>query len=247
MAIKSILVVTDLSVHEGVAVQRACLLADTHRAVLKLMYAPSRGDPPLPRASNRLANAARQLEEILELRVRTAREHAAGVADIAREARGSDLVVMAWRMESRLATLFTGQPVHTLLRRCSTPVLVARGAPHSHYKRILVATDATPASQVRTRLAARLDPLAEVQLFPGADGKPAQLQQEHTGADLVVVGLHRQSAWSDFALGSSAHRALRWARGDVLVVPHDWMLPSRGNAAARLMPAAGAAAGSRGA
>lgn len=246
MPIKSILVVTDLSAHEGVAVQRACLLADTHRALLKLMYSPGRGDPPLPRASHRLANAARQLEEILELRVRTAREYATSVADIAREARGSDLVVMAWRLESRLATLFTGQPVHALLRRCSTPVLVARGAPQSHYRRVLVATDATPASNVRARLAARLDPLAQLELFPVTAGKTARLQQEHTGADLVVVGLRRQSAWSDFVSGSSAHRALRWARGDVLVVPDDCVPATRGNAAARLMPAPGAVAGSRG-
>jgi nucleotide-binding universal stress UspA family protein len=247
MVIKSILVVTDLSVHEGVAVQRACLLADTHRALLKLMYAPGRNDPPLPRASNRLANAARQLEEILELRVRTAREHATGVADVAREARGCDLVVMAWRVEPTLAALFAGQPVHRLLRRCSTPVLVARGAPQSLYKRILVATDATPASHVRARRAARLDPLAEVELFAGADGRRVPLPETQAGDDLLVVGLRRRSAWGDFAFGSSAHHALRRARGDVLVVPDDCVLATRGNAAARLMPPPGAAAGSRGA
>ena len=44
MTIKSILVVTDLSAHEGMAVQRASQLADAHRANIKFVYLPARAD-----------------------------------------------------------------------------------------------------------------------------------------------------------------------------------------------------------
>ena len=49
MNIQSILVATDLSAPESIAVRRACRLADTHRAAVKLM---------LPRGAGRIVNIA---------------------------------------------------------------------------------------------------------------------------------------------------------------------------------------------
>ena len=54
----------------------------------------------------------------------------------------------------------------------------------------------------------------------GDPGRQAAVQQEHAGADLLVVGKTPRSAFSELLLGSVANRALRCASGDVLVVPH---------------------------
>lgn len=53
----------------------------------------------------------------------------------------------------------------------------------------------------------------------GDPGRQTVLQQERSGADLVVLGKSRSSAWEDFFCGSVAHRVLSWGSSDVLVVP----------------------------
>ncbi|MFI5446908.1 universal stress protein [Polaromonas sp. UC242_47] len=58
-------------------------------------------------------------------------------------------------------------------------------------------------------------------------GDPARqllTQQQHTGADLLVVGKQRRSTLMDFFFGSVAQRVLRWSAADLLVVPHDFQL-----------------------
>lgn len=57
----------------------------------------------------------------------------------------------------------------------------------------------------------------------GDPGRQTVIQQEHSGADLVVLGKSRGSAWADFFLGSVAHRVLSWGSSDVLVVPQAWL------------------------
>lgn len=55
-------------------------------------------------------------------------------------------------------------------------------------------------------------------------GHPARqvlVQQQRSGAELIVVGKHPASAMSDFVFGSTAQRILRDSASDVLVVPHD--------------------------
>ncbi|RYY68191.1 MAG: universal stress protein, partial [Comamonadaceae bacterium] len=53
----------------------------------------------------------------------------------------------------------------------------------------------------------------------GDPGMQAVIQQERSGADLVVVGKRTATAWEDFVSGSVAHRVLSWGSSDVLVVP----------------------------
>jgi nucleotide-binding universal stress UspA family protein len=68
-------------------------------------------------------------------------------------------------------------------------------------------------------------------------GDPARqvvVQQEHSGAELVVVGKNSASALSDFVFGSVAQRVLRHASIDVLVVPHDFQPATRAAAVRRL-------------
>jgi nucleotide-binding universal stress UspA family protein len=55
----------------------------------------------------------------------------------------------------------------------------------------------------------------------GDPARQAVVQQQNSGAELVVVGKHPASALSDFVFGSVAQRVLRYGQGDVLVVPHD--------------------------
>ncbi|VTU41210.1 universal stress protein UspE [Variovorax sp. PBS-H4] len=69
-------------------------------------------------------------------------------------------------------------------------------------------------------------------------GDPARqvlVQQQRGGAELVVVGKHPASAFSDFLFGSVAQRVLDYGRdSDVLVVPHDSQPASSATAIKRL-------------
>lgn len=277
--IKSILAVTDLSTRENVAVHRASQLAATHRASVKLMYVPARGQPVLPAAASRLASAARRIEDSLELRVSTAPVQFAKLEDVVAETRGADLVVLPHRHERSTAAFFCGQPVLSLLRRCNRPVLVVRQARTAPYARVLVAVDFSAASEALVKLAASFDSGAALEIFHavstldesklrsaeapehavrayrerclrhaqnrivsltdsfdarrnrvlttigrGDPGRQAVIQQEHSGADLVVLGKKRSTAWEDFFRGSVAHRVLSWGSSDVLVVPDAYLL-----------------------
>jgi len=241
MRIGSILVLSDLSAPQNIAVRRACHLAGVHRATLKLMHLPA-GPWKL--------------------------------AAIASEAQGVDLVVLAQPAERSTAAFLRGRPVLGLLRRLDTPVLVVRRPQRSPYSKVLVAVDFTPRSQAMARIAANLDPLAQLELFHavgtadearlrsaetdeqsvrsfrakrrrraqkdmsafqesfgarrdrtrtalgrGDAGWQTVLRQQRTGADLVVVGKKRRSAWEDLLFGSVAHRVLSRGSSDVLIVP----------------------------
>lgn len=297
MNINSILVVTDLSAREHIALQRAWQLADVHRAAVKLMYVPAHGQEALPAAPLRLANAAKQLEEELALRVRTAPVKPAKegqLEELVAQARGMDLVVLPHRHERSTAAFLRGQPVLRLLRQCDCPVLVARQADGAHYRRVLVAVDFSERSEALVKLAARFDASAELEIFHaigtldeaklrsaeapehavrafrerclkyarqrivsltdsfdarrnrvqttigrGDPGQQVVIQQERTGADLVVVGKKRSTAWEDFFCGSVAHRVLSWGASDVLVVPDAYLQGTASRAARRVAAAIG--------
>lgn len=289
MNLKSILVVTDLSAPENIAVQRALQLADTHRASIKLMYVPRSRQPVPPAAASRLANAARQLEESVGLPVGTAPVESGLLKDLVVEARGADLVVLPHRHERSTAAFFRGQPVLSLLRQSNRPVLVVRQAHTVRYARVLVAVDFSEASEALVTLAATFDSAAELEIFHaistldeaklrsaeahehvvrayrerclkhvqgrmvsfsdsldargnrvlttigrGDPGRQAVIQQEHSGADLVVLGKKRSTAWGDFFRGSVAHRVLSWGSSDVLVVPDAYLQAAAPLAARRV-------------
>lgn len=60
------------------------------------------------------------------------------------------------------------------------------------------------------------------------------MQQQHTAADLIVVGKHPASLLSDLVFESVAHRILRHAPTDVLVVPHGYQPATSAAPAQRL-------------
>ena len=287
MTLQSILVATDLSVQENLALQRAWRLADAHRAAVKLMYMPPRGQQVPRAAAARLALEGRQLEESLGLRVETVSTRLHQFEHLVGEARGMDLVVLPHRRERSTAAFFRGQPVLRVLRNARCPVLVTRQVGGEHYRRILVAVDFSPESERLVEVAAHIDAHAELEVFHAIDtlgearlraaeatehavrayrerclrharermlaltdsfdarrnrfstmvgrgdpGRQVVVQQERSGADLVVLGKRRSSAWEDFFCGSVAHRVLSWGNSDVLVVPQAWQ-PAREPAAAR--------------
>jgi nucleotide-binding universal stress UspA family protein len=68
-------------------------------------------------------------------------------------------------------------------------------------------------------------------------GEPARqtaVQQQHSGAELIIVGKHPASLLTDILFESTAKRVLRHAHTDVLVVPDDYEAASSGVAAKRL-------------
>lgn len=75
----------------------------------------------------------------------------------------------------------------------------------------------------------------------GDPAEQAVRRQELVGADLLVVGKRRSTAFEDFFFGSTARRVLGHAKCDVLVVPHGFQPSSRGAAKmrARTVPAVG--------
>ena len=278
MNIKSILVVTDLSARENIAVQRASQLAHTHGASVKLMYVPAHGQSVLPAAASRLENEAKQLEHSLKLRVRTAPVKSDQLKDVVAEARGADLVVLPHRHDRSTAAFFRGQPVLSLLRQCNRPVLVVRQSHTARYARVLVAVDFSEAARALVELAAKFDSSAELEIFHalstldesklrcaeapehavrayrerclkqaqerivsfsdsfdarrnrvltaigrGDPGRQTVIQQEHSGANLVVLGKTRSTVWEDFLRGSVAHYVLSWGSSDVLIVPDAYL------------------------
>ncbi len=67
----------------------------------------------------------------------------------------------------------------------------------------------------------------------GDPARQAVVQQQYSGAQLIVVGKHPASAISDFLLGSVSQRVLRHATADVLVVPHGFKPGTRAAAVRR--------------
>lgn len=165
MNIQNVAVLTDLSSREGMAVQRACRIAETHGAQLKLVHAPTGARAPQPNAARRLANAAAQIEESSGLRVSAAVVRGSSPADLAREIAGCDLLVLPDRRERSLAALVAGQSAQRMLRLAGMPVLVVRSVPAETYGRILVAVDISPECFEVVAAAAALEPSAELELF----------------------------------------------------------------------------------
>lgn len=77
----------------------------------------------------------------------------------------------------------------------------------------------------------------------GDPARQAAIQQQHAGADLVVVGKGSNSGLADFFFGSVAQRLLCRASSDVLVVPDDFRAATRTAAKQRLDAGPGARRG----
>lgn len=67
----------------------------------------------------------------------------------------------------------------------------------------------------------------------GDPARQAVVQQQYSGAELIVVGKHPASAVSDFLFGSVSQRVLRHATADVLMLPHGFKSGTRAAAVRR--------------
>lgn len=237
MPLKSILVLVDFGAADATALRRAAQLAAAHRATLRLLHAP-RGDAPPPAdAARRLARAGRQLQESTGARVKTVPAPARTLAQVAAEARWSDLVVVADRRERSLAAFVLGQPVLRLARRCTCPLLVVRSSGEWPYERVVVRGDAAAAG-VTARVAAELAPRAQVELVDATkdhqvagDGLDAPQQSR----DLVAIGTRRAPAWFAWLASCAPSAVWRDRVGDLLLVPGDCAPAGRSPAARRLL------------
>ena len=138
MTLRSIMVATDLSVQEDLAVRRALRFAIAHDATITLKYVPATGQEPAPDAAARLARLAHDLRQGLGLRIASAAVKPHKVEDLCARARGVDLLVLPHRHERSTAAFFRGQPVLRLLRTARCPVLVTRQPLDAAYERMLV-------------------------------------------------------------------------------------------------------------
>ncbi|MBO9650657.1 MAG: universal stress protein [Variovorax sp.] len=163
--IRSILAVTDFSVHAGRALERAARLAVEHGATLRLMVASMDGEPPRPDAASLLAQSAGALNARFPHTVRTVSQTANTLAGVADEARCADLVVVGQGRENRLLAFVRGIAAERLARLVRCPILVVRQAAPRSYDRILIAVDFSDDSKQLVRFACDLDSRADIQLF----------------------------------------------------------------------------------
>lgn len=292
MTPRSILAVTDFSIHGDMALDRAALLSAEHGAVLTLVCLAYPGDTPPADAATRLTHHALQLSQIHRIDARAASRLASAVEDLLPEVNAADLVVWGTAPVRSLGSFFLGQPVEALMRSARRPVLVARRNARHSYRSLLVAVDFSEASRALVDVGFSLSKTASVELFHAvstanegklryaevsdraikayrdqcrryaqdrmfwltdsydarrnrvqsaiAHGDPARqtlVQQQRNGTELIVVGKHPASTFSDLLFGSVAARILDFSatddlRADVLIVPHDWQ-PASSTAAVR--------------
>jgi nucleotide-binding universal stress UspA family protein len=242
MNIKSILVATDLSVEENVAVQRASQLARAHGADINLAYLPLDGQN-VPT----LAGLARGVDLVV-LSHRSRRSTAAFFRGqpvmrllrerecpilVTRDARdapyrralvGVDLSARSQALVG-FAADFAPEASLELFHAVSTrdEARLRSAEATEQAIRLYRRTRQADAAKRMLTLTDSFDARRNRFLTTTGRGDPGMqlvVQQERSSADLVVVGKSRSSAWEDFLCGSVAHRVLSWGSSDVLVVPH---------------------------
>lgn len=182
---------------------------------------------------------------------------AGAIVDAAATLPGAMVVAGASQHDS-LGDLLLGSTVEKLARALAQPLLVVRQRVRGPYRRIMVATDFTPASALALETAASLFPGRRITVFhahdadvlapdappraqlirfmdgcalpPGArelldpvigEGEPASQLARHVvdnSIDLVVLGLHEESALMRLLTGSRSEYLLQAVVCDTLLV-----------------------------
>jgi nucleotide-binding universal stress UspA family protein len=294
MSIRTVLAVTDLSVHGDNAMARAALLSAEHGAVLKLVCLAYPREAPPRDAASRLAQHAVRLSQVHGIRASSANCLSYDVEDLLPDVAAADLLVWGTEPVRRLRSFFFGQPVEELIRAARRPVLVARLRAGHPYRGILVAVGLSTASRTLVDVGLALSGSAPAEIFHAVSaanegtmryaqvsdraiqayrdhcrrqaeekmfrlvtcndakrarvqsvirhGDPARqmlMQQQRSGAELIVVGKRQASTFSDLMCASVSSRLLHMsdsgdARSDLLVVPHGWQPASSAVAASSL-------------
>ena len=111
-----------------------------------------------------------------------------GILQTARETQ-ADLIVIGPHRRQLLQDIFIGTTAERIIRNSDIPVLMANGAPAGQYRKVMLATDLTPASadvarQVQRLLTPHLHASEIMYAFPA----PAQSQMRRAMLDEAAVG-----------------------------------------------------------
>lgn len=202
--IRTILALTDFSVHGNHALERAARLAAAHTAKLEILYADLGGRPDCQDAATRLGQHARQLARQFGVSVKAASLEAHSAEAVAEKAAAADLLVLSHQAQRSLLSLVRGQPALQLMRLCPCPVLVTRLASDKPYERMLVAVNFGPESAPLVQLACALEGQAQVELFHAVSTRnEAKL---------------RSAEMSESAVRNYREACLRYAQGRLLLL-----------------------------
>lgn len=186
-ALRSLLLVTDLSDAALPALQRAAHLASELQAGLTVLTAAADGPAnpwrdalrvpgttalALQRTRRLLHRLSREVRGPCELRLMDRGGEGDAIAQIGRAAGQADLLVLASPRGNLLRAMLLGTPAERVLRVARRPVLVVKRAPPlpaAPYRRVLVpldlADDAADAAAPAIGLAARVAPDASLHLL----------------------------------------------------------------------------------
>lgn len=211
-SIRHVLAATDLSPASLHAVDRAIEIAHARSARCTLMTAL--GLDALGPLQNLLGGEAQRVTNELVARQRAALEARvaealqdrdirvqvlveAGLARTLVPARaaasGADLVVVGSRGQGRLRHLVVGSTASHLLRKSPCPVLVVKAPFRRPYRRVLVAVDFSPASELAIAMARQVAPDAEIVLMNVFD-VPFEGMLSYAGVTRDVIHGYRADA-----------------------------------------------------
>lgn len=211
-ALKHILAATDLSPASQPAVARGFQLAAASGARYTLLHALNLegmallrgllGDKSATVSARMLEDAQQQLDALardparnhgVAARTRVEEGLAGAVVTARAEAEGADLVVAGAHGSGFLERMLLGSTASRLLRKSRQPVLVVKNAPAGAYRRVLVAMDFSPASQLSIRLARALAPEADLLLLHVFE-LPFEGKLQFAGVDELLVQQFRLEA-----------------------------------------------------
>jgi nucleotide-binding universal stress UspA family protein len=111
-----------------------------------------------------------------------------GILQTARETQ-ADLIVIGPHRRQLLQDIFIGTTAERIIRNSDIPVLMANGAPAGQYRKVMLATDLTPASADVARQVQRLlTPHLHASEIMYAIPAPAQSQMRRAMLDEAAVG-----------------------------------------------------------
>ncbi len=215
MRLRRILAATDFSDTAELALQRAARLASSGSAELELIHAQYL--PPLAQAWQGLVDgdgfSSARLGRVAGERLRqsaSALQRRSGICPETRvlngkpapelagwaRASGADLIVVGAHGEHLILDLFVGSTAIKLLRLSSTPVLLVRKAPDFPYRRVVVATDFSPAAQAAADLVAHMLPEAGLELFHAFE-IPFEREMNLAGASVGTMEHYRLIAHAE--------------------------------------------------
>lgn len=200
----TILAATDFSGMSRLAIRRAVRLAQEHGADLELLHVieelPAEEEFPLERAiaAARVELAAEVAEEVpAGLNCHHLAELGKDFVAIIRRARQlpAGLIVVGAHGRHSLLDYLVGTTVEKLARKAGLPLLVVKQAPLQPYRRLLLATDFSAASQQALEVAMTIAPQAEIELLHvyGIWGE-GRLTMAGATADVVENYRHRAKA-----------------------------------------------------